>query len=263
MILAAVRDPFLLHSVRRAALPAEDVFSSENDVSDALQLGFPRVAVIERGIEGEVEGMLRARGSDLPVLELATLDLPGLKRSPSAIAIQRIDTAPARMRQLINEAALPVDWVEGLLRDLGRAAGHALPPELSALGRRTLEFPSRYARLDEVAEAVGLTPGALKARFRRRDLPSPFAYTTRLRALCASELLSRHDMTTARVAFHLGYSSNGNLCRAFRALTGLTLSQASTLEGRLDVLTRISREVLTPDYLRRWAALDPLFVRAA
>ena len=144
MILAAVRDPFLLHSVRRAALPAEDVFSSENDVSDALQLGFPRVAVIERGIEGEVEGMLRTRGSDLPVLELATLDLPGLKRSPSAIAIQRIDTAPARMRQLINEAALPVDWVEGLLRDLGWAAGHALPPELSALGRRTLEFPSRY-----------------------------------------------------------------------------------------------------------------------
>ncbi len=156
-----------------------------------------------------------------------------------------------------------MDWVEGLLRDLSRAAGRALPPELSALGRRTLEFPSKYARLDEVAEAVALTPGALKARFRRRDLPSPFAYTSRLRALCASELLTRHGMTTARVAFHLGYSSNGNLCRAFRSLTGLTLSEAATLEGRLHVLTRISSELLTPEYLGRWAALDSLFVRAA
>ncbi len=263
MILAAVENPFLLHSVRRAAFPAEDVFWRAEDVSAALQSGFPRVSVIERGVEGGVEGLLRAAGSHLPVLELAPLELPGLRRSRSAIAIQRIDTAPARMRHLINEAALPIDWVEGLLRDLGRAAGHSLPPELSALGRRTLEFPSKYARLDEVAEAVGLTSGALKARFRRRDLPSPFAYTTRLRALCASELLNRHDMTTARVAFHLGYSSNGNLCRAFRSLTGLTLSDASTLEGRLHVLTRISRELLTPDYLSRWADLGPLFVRAA
>ena len=263
MILAAVNDPFLLHSVRRAALPAEDVFSAVEDVSAALELGFPRMCVVERGAGRAVERLLQARGSNLPVLEVAPLDLPGLRRSASAIAIQRIDTAPARMRQLIDEAALPVTWVEGLLRDLGRTAGHSLPPALSALGRRTLEFPSRYARLEDVSEAIGLTPGALKARFRRRDLPSPFAYTTRLRALCASELLTRHGMTTARVAFHLGYSSNGNLCRAFRSLTGLTLSEASTLEGRLHVLTRISRELLTPAYLNRWAALDPLWVRAA
>jgi len=70
-------------------------------------------------------------------------------------------------------------------------------------------------------------------------------------------------MTTARVAFLLGYSSNGNLCRAFRALMGVTLSEASTLEGRLHVITRISSEVLTPKYLSRWDALDPLFVRVA
>ena len=263
MILAAIRDSFLLHSVRRAALPAEDVFSEVGDVLAALESGFPRVSVIERGADGPVERAIKARGSDLPVLELVPLDLPGLQRSASAVAIQRIDTAPARMRQLINEAALPVDWVEGLLRDLSRAAGRHLPPELGALGRKTLEFPSRYARLDEVAKAVGLTPGALKARFRRRDLPSPFVYTTRLRALCASELLTRQGMTTARVAFHLGYSSNGNLCRAFRSITGLTLSEASTVEGRLHVLTGISRELLAPEHLERWDAVGPLFVGAA
>lgn len=221
------------------------------------------MSVVERGRDGPVERMIRETGSHLPVLELAPFDLPTLRRSASAIAIQRIDTAPARMRQLMNEAALPKDWVEGLLRDLSRAAGHPLPLALSALGRRTLEFPSRYARLDEVARAVGLSPGALKARFRRRDLPSPFAYTTRMRALCASELVTRPDMTTARVACHLGYSSNGNLCRAFRSLTGLTLSESSTVDGRLHVLTQISRELLTPEHLKRWDALGPLFVRAA
>ena len=143
-----------------------------------LEAGFPGGAVIERGAAGPVGRVIMARGSHIPVLEWAPLDLPGLRRSASAIAIQRIDTAPARMRQLIDEAALPVAWVESILRDLGRAAGYSLPPELSALGRRTLEFPSKYPRLEEVAEAVGLTAGALKARFRRRDLPSPFVYTT-------------------------------------------------------------------------------------
>lgn len=263
MILAAVENPFLLHSVRRAAQLAEDVFYSEEDVAAALELGFPRVAVVERGVTTPVARLISARGAKLPVLDLAPFDLPGLRPSASAIAIQRIDTAPARMRQLINEAALPVEWVEGLLRDLGRVAGRALPTELSALGRRTLEFPSKYAHLDHVAAAVGMTSGALKARFRRRDLPSPFAYTTRLRALCASELLGRPGMTTARVAFLLGYSSNGNLCRAFRALTGTTLSEASTLEGRLRLLTRMRSELLTPEFLGRWERLGPLFVGAA
>jgi AraC-like DNA-binding protein len=126
-----------------------------------------------------------------------------------------------------------------------------------------LEFPSRYGHLEDVAGVVGMTSGALKAHFRRRELPSPFAYTIRPRALCVSELLSWPGMTTARVAHRLGYSSNDNLCRAFRALTGISLSQAATLEGRLRVLTWMHSEMLTPDYLRQWEALGPFFVRTA
>jgi hypothetical protein len=61
----------------------------------------------------------------------------------------------------------------------------------------------------------------------------------------------------------LGYSSNGNLCRAFRSLMGLTLSEASTVEGHLHVLTRISRGLLMPEHLRSWDTLGPLFVRAS
>ena len=186
----------------RRAQPAEDVFHGEHDVAKALDLGFPRVAVVERGVQGGgVARLIQGRGADIPVLELAPLDLPGLRYSASTIPIQRIDTAPPRMRQLINEAALPVDWVEGLLRDLGRVAGHALPSELSALGRRTLEFPSRYGRLDDVAGAVGMTSGVLKAHFRRRALPSPFClHNAAMRALRQRTAVSaRNDHSSGRI----------------------------------------------------------------
>ncbi len=128
--------------------------------------------------------------------------------------------------------------------------------------RRVLEFPSRYASTDGVAGTVGLTPGAMKARFRRRGLPSPFAYTVRLRALCACALLSRDSMTTASVTYHMGYSSSGNFCRAFLDLTGLRPLVGATLQGRLIVSTRLATELLQTEQLLKWDELGPLFVRA-
>jgi len=74
---------------------------------------------------------------------------------------------------------------------------------------------------EEGAWTAGLTPGAMKARFRRCGLPSPFAYTVHLRALCACEFLSRQETTTASVAYRMGYSSSGNFCRSFLKLTVL------------------------------------------
>ena len=68
MILAAIRDSFLLHSVRRAALPAENVPCEVEDVLAALELGLPRVSVIKRGADGVVERAIKARDSDLYVL---------------------------------------------------------------------------------------------------------------------------------------------------------------------------------------------------
>ncbi len=153
-------------------------------------------------------------------------------------------------------------WVERTVRDLGHLAGRPLPLELRALVRRVLEFPSRYASTDGVAGTVGLTPGAMKARFRRCGLPSPFAYTVRLRALCACELLSRDSMTTASVAYHMGYSSSGNFCRAFLDLTGLRPLVGATLQGRLIVSTRLATELLQTEQLLKWDELGPLFVRA-
>ena len=263
MILAPLRDPSLLDSVRQALLAVEDVFTREDDILPALYRGFPRVSIIEPGPEGRVVQAIRAIAPDLPVVELARLDILLLRSPPPAVVIPPIDTAPARMRQLIDRAALPMTWVERLLRDLGQAAGCPLPPGVRSLGRRVLEFPARYSRTGEVAAAVSLTPGALKARFQRFELPSPFAYTARLRALGATELLTWPGMTTDRVAFHLGYSSGGNFCRAFRNLTGLRPSEATTVEGRLLVLTQFASELLSREQIAAWAQAGSLFTNVA
>jgi AraC-like DNA-binding protein len=154
-------------------------------------------------------------------------------------------------------------WVDGLLRDLGQMAGRPLPLELRALARRVVEFPSRYALTEEVAGTAGLTPGAMKARFRRRGLPSPFAYTVRLRALCACEFLSRGEMTTTSVAYHMGYSSSGNFCRAFLQLTGFRPSVGATVQGRLAVMDAFAAELLQEEQLKKWDGLGRLFVRSA
>ena len=263
MILAPIRDSSLLHSVRHALGAVEDVFTREDDVLPALYRGFPRVSIIEPGPEGRLVQAIRAIAPDLPVVELAQLDGLSLRSPPPVVVIPPVDTAPARMRQLIDRAALPMTWVERLLRDLGQAAGSPLPPGVRSLGRRVLEFPARYSRTGDVAAAVSLTPGALKARFRRFGLPSPFAYTARLRALSATELLTWPGMTTERVAFHLGYASGGNFCRAFQKLTGLRPSEAATVEGRLLFLTRFASELLAQEQIAQWAEAGALFTNVA
>jgi len=156
-----------------------------------------------------------------------------------------------------------MSWVDGLLRDLGRVSGSPLPLELRALACRVPEFPSQYALTEGVTGNVRLTPGAMKARFRRRGLPSPFAYTVRLRTLCGCELLARREMTTTSVAYDMGYLSSGNFCRAFLKLTGMRPSVGATVRGRLAVITSFATELLQGEQLEKWDDLGPLFVRAA
>jgi len=263
MILAPINDPSLRQAVRRASLPVEDVFVGTEDIVRALRVGFPRISILESESDEAMPRLIRSVGSKLPILEIAPLDLQKLRGSAAPVATRQIDVDPVRLRRMINQVARPMTWLDGLLRDLGGLAGRPLPLEFRALARRVLEFPSYYARTEEAAVAVGLTPGAMKARFRRLGLPSPFAYTLRLRALCACELLARPEMTTASVAYTMGYSSSGNFCRAFRMLTGLKPSSGATVQGRLAVTTSFAKELLQAEQLEKWDSLGPLFVRAA
>ena len=263
MILAPIEDQSLLRAVRRASLAVEDVFVETEDIFGALRAGSPRISILESESDEPVARLIRRVGPKLPILEVAPYDLRNLRRATTSVATRQIDIDPFRLRRMIEQVARPMSWVERILRDLGQAAGRSLPLELRALARRVLEFPSRYALTEEVAGTAGLTPGAMKARFRRRGLPSPFAYTIRLRALCACEFLSRQEMTTASVAYHMGYSSSGNFCRAFLKLTGLRPSVGATVQGRLAVTTSFAAELLRAEQLEKWDGLGPLFVRAA
>lgn len=263
MILAPIKDPSLLSAVRRASLPVEDVLVETEDVLRALRGGFPRVSILESESDSMVARLIRSKGSKLPILEVAPSDLRNLRSARSTVLTRQIDLDPVRLRRMIEQVARPMRWVDGLLRDLGRAAGRPLPLEFRGLARRVLEFPSLYARTEEVARHAGLTPGAMQARFRRRGLPSPFAYTVRLRALCACELLARQDATTTLVAYRMGYSSSGNFCRAFLNLTGLRPSEGATVQGRLALMTGFVAELMQAAQLKEWDRIGPLFVRAA
>jgi AraC-like DNA-binding protein len=263
MILAPIKDRYLLRAVRRASLAVEDVFTEAEDILGALRVGSPRISILEPESDDLVAQLIRRMGSKLPILEIAPHDLRTLRYSTTSIATRQIDIDPVRLRRMIEQVARPMGWVDRVLRDLGQLAGRPLPLELRALARRVLAFPSRYALTDEVSGTAGLTPGAMKARFRRRGLPSPFAYTVRLRALCACEFLSRQDTTTASVVYRMGYSSSGNFYRAFLKLTGLRPSVGATVQGRLAVSTSFAAELLSAEQLARWDDLGPLFVRAA
>ena len=263
MILAPIKDQYLLRVVRRASLAVEDVFVEPEDIRRALRVGFPGILILGPESEEEVVRLMPRVGPRLPILEVAPQDLQTLRHTKWSVATRQIDMDPARLRRMVEQVARPMNWVERILRELGQLAGRPLPLELRALVRRVLEFPSLYALTEEVAGRVGLTPGAMKARFRRRGLPSPFAYTVRLRALCACEFLSRKEMTTASVAYHMGYSSSGNFCRAFLKLTGLRPSVGATLPGRLVTSANFAADLLRAEQLERWDDLRPMFVRAA
>lgn len=263
MILAPIKDPSLLRAVRGASLQVEDVFVETEDILWAVRAGFPRVSILESESDDEMARLIRSVGSRLPILEVAPLDVRDLRRVRSTILTRQVDLDPVRLRRMIEQVARPMSWVDGLLRDLGRAAGRPLPLGFMGFARRVLEFPSLYARTEEVARYQGLTSGAMQARFRRRGLPSPFAYTVRLRALSACELLAKREVTTTLVAHHMGYSSSGNFCRAFLNLTGLTPSAGATVQGRLAVIANFAAELMQEDQLKEWGRMGPMFVGVA
>ena len=107
----------------------------------------------------------------------------------------RVDWLGDRLRGVVERSAGEVSWVDRALSDLSRAAGTQLPPVLRGFARRVMEFPSRYDDLHPLAETCGLSRGALKARFRRRGLPSPYAYLRWFRLMAVAYALSDRSLT--------------------------------------------------------------------
>ncbi len=265
MILAPVADPVLRAAIRKAALPEEDVFFSRDEVRRAARLGFPRLLVFapEEGVDPA--HFLDPRGEQPAVLALTRPTLQGweMARRSTGLAVGRIDDSALRLRVLMRDTAGPAVWVDGLLKDVSRVVGRSLPLEFRGLARRVLEYPARYHDLHALADLTGLSRGALKARFRRRGLPSPARYLRWLRILAASHVLRDPLETTLTTSFRLGFASDGNFCRCVQGTAGTTPSRIRTREGRMALLVRFVEECLDTRCLAGWEELRGLFFREA
>jgi AraC-like DNA-binding protein len=263
MILAPVQDRTLRGAVRRAALPEEDVFHRSEDVYQALRIGYPRLLVCQSEDQDRLRRELPLRNREVPILTVSGSVLRSweIAWEVDGLAVNRIDDSALRLRSLMDQTAAGSEWVEGVFSDLTHTVGRGLPPEFRGFARRVLEFPGRYSSLSSVCDGFGLSPGALKARFHRRGLPSPSRYLRWFRLLTAARILSNPRETTLTASFRLGFASDGNFCRWVRATSGLTPSSFRDWNGRLLLLIRLAEECLPDGSVERWESFGGLFLR--
>ncbi|HSH74793.1 MAG TPA: AraC family transcriptional regulator [Longimicrobiales bacterium] len=257
MIVARLTDPLLLKAVRAAAHVEEDVVAESRLVENALQSGFPRLLVRANGFVDD------RPPPGVPVLDLdrALLKRWESERWQEGLPVAKLDHLTGRLSALMERSAEDRTWVDAALADLSRAAGARLPLPLRAFGRRILEFPSRYTTLYPVARSCGLSRGALKARFRRRGLESPYTYLRWFRIMAVSHVLSDRSVTVAAAAHRLGFTSDGNLCRMIGVTSRLTPTDVRSVRGWNTLLISFAWAHLTQDALDAWAAMDGLFER--
>jgi AraC-like DNA-binding protein len=262
MILAPVQDRALRSIVRRAALPEEDVFVRIEDVQEALRSGYPRILV--RGQEDFPMGR-SFLGPGPPPIPLLTIRDAVLKDWASTWAVRgtalsRVDDSALRLRRLMADVAGSSDWVGTVFSDLTQILGRGLPVDFRGFARRVLEFPGRYVSLEQASIVCGLTPGALKGRFRRRGLPSPTTHLRWLRLLRAGQLLSDPSETTLSVSSQLGFTSDGNFCRWVTATSGMNPTDLREWNGRLLLLIRMADACFPHGTLEHWKSLGGIFV---
>jgi AraC-like DNA-binding protein len=257
MIVSRVSDPLLRQAVKGAAHPEEDVVTEPALVAEALQSGFPRL-LVRSG----------AALQDRPPNGVRVLDLDDLllrrweaERRSEDLPFPRLQHLVRRLQFLMERPVTEGTWVDVALADLSRAAGMQLPLPLRSFGRRVFEFPSRYTSLHDLSEACGVSRGALKAKFRRRGLASPYSYLRWFRTMAAAEVLSDRGVTVARAAHRLGFTSAGNLCRVTADIAGTTPTELRSVRGWNRLVVRFAWIHLTPDALGSWATLNDLFGR--
>lgn len=126
-------------------------------------------------------------------------------------------------------------------RHMGRSAGHLIMALLHYLdggstaeseatdpshaGRARLLIAERYrdlGRLEEVAEALGVSHDHLRHCFRAAYGMSLVAWLTEVRLARARELLLRTPLTLAEIAADVGWPSARYLCTVFRTRMGTT-----------------------------------------
>lgn len=237
----------------------EDVITDADLAIEALHGGFARLVV-------RAGGYLAAKPiDDTPLLDLddATLRRWEVERRSEEMPLPKPEFLTRRLQALLERAPGSATWVDTALADLSRAAGARLPLPLRSFARRVLEFPTRYTSLHAVADACGLSRGALKARFRRRGLASPSVYLRWFRLMAAAEVLSDRSVTVATAAHRVGFTSDGNLCRTMAALAQMTPTEVRNVHGWNRLLITFAWAHLTPGALDAWTQVGQLFQRRA
>lgn len=259
MIVVQSSDPYLRKAAVRAAHVEEDVITDARRGREAIEWGWPRL-VIRDSVSSDSDLM---RG--VPYLDVSE----ELRRSWEAdrraheLPPTRLDALSERLAGEIARHTREPSWVDHTLADLSRASGARIPRPLRAFGRRVMEFPAHYTSLKPLAVTCGTTRGALKARFRRRGLDSPSAYLRWFRLLAVAHVLRDPDITVAAGARHLGFTSDGNLCRMMWNVTAMTPTEVRSAPGRNRLLLTFAWRHLSADALEGWASLDDLFDRRA
>ena len=263
MILGLFADPVLRASLWRAASPEEDVIVDAEAVREALHHGFPRLIIHDAENRRTVERLLDGHTGGVTVVSLADDVVTGwdLDRRRAPILRSREDFATERLNLFLRTERPRPNWVDHTLRDLSRAAGTQLPPVLKGFARRVMEFPGRYADLHAFCDTTGLSRGALKARFRRRGLQSPSIYLRWFRTMAAAQVLRDPAITTLQASHRLGFTTDGNFCRAITTTTGLTPTELRSDQGWQRLMVVFSMRYLNPDAVDAWSLLDPLFQR--
>jgi hypothetical protein len=262
MILGLLADPVLRISLTRAASSEEDVVVDPAAVMDASRYGFPRQLIHDSENRRNAERLLEGLDG-VDILHLSDEIVSGwdCDRRRAPILRSREDFASERLALLLRAQRTPPTWVDYALRDLSRATGSRLPTLLRAFGRRVLEFPGRYDDLHGFEHTTGLSSGALKARFRRRGLESPSIYLRWFRAMAAAQVLREASVTTLQASHRLGYTTDGNFCRAIITTTGQTPTELRSEVGWQRLVVTFAKTYLGPDALEAWSTLDPLFQR--
>lgn len=256
MIVVQSQDSLLRRATALAARDDEDVFFGEQ-ATEALEWGSPRLIV--RG-EGEWTPRFPRH------VPFVIVDRPMQKRWESErrseeVFQSRLSFTADRLRPLIETHALRGNWVDQAIADLSRAAGSPFPAPLRGFARRILEYPAHYTNLHPLADSAGASRGALKARFRRRGLPSPSLYQRWFRLLAVAHTLSDRRVTVAAAARRTGFTSDGNLCRSLDAVAGLTPTEVRSVKGWNRLVIKMAWQLLTPEALAAWESFDRIFER--
>jgi AraC-like DNA-binding protein len=263
MILAPLTDPILRATVRRAALPEEDVFHRMGDVSHAIQFGFPRLLVYQPEDRFSASSEKEAWERKIPMLAITRATLRSWESAWHAqgLAIGRMDDSALRLRALMRAASGSSNWVDAVFADLTLTLGRGLPPDFKGFARRVMEYPARYASLSDLGRFLDPSPGALKARFRRRGLPSPATYLRWFRVVAAGRLLADPRQTTLTSSFRMGFTSDGNFCRWVQKTSGYPPSALRGREGRMLLLLRLAAEAFPSGAMEGWESLGGAFLR--